>query len=427
MTVLQRALITVTLVAAIGAGIYEVRQASRLRRENQTLQQQQARLAEQAQQLTRQRDDVSNRLAQVAPTTAGKNFAWESVESPDYKQYIANLRAAGCPEETIRDIIRADVHKLYEDKKKEVRQNAPKLQYWKEDAQKFIRGPGRDMWLQTGALEEEQLALLRRLGIEPDYNMQMVKRVNGMNVALDFLSDEKKTEILRLQKAVEDRRAMRKGAEDAEAIMKLQTELEDGVKRLLTPEEALQYQMRLSPTASRMMNFDGQAVFEFTEPEFVAIFKLRKTFDDEFPLMKLLTATDAEGAKRDEAETQLIEQIKQSLGAQRYADYELAQDGKFQEMFRFAEKAKLGVPEAKQLYLLRRQAEEQAAQVRKDQTLTPESRASARESIRQQTEKSIQSVLGEQGWDQFNRPANNSWLNTIYRQPVPQSTAAPRS
>jgi len=26
-----------------------------------------------------------------------KPFQWESVESSDYKQYIANLRAVGCP------------------------------------------------------------------------------------------------------------------------------------------------------------------------------------------------------------------------------------------------------------------------------------------------------------------------------------------
>src|SRR6185295_6891691 len=50
--------------------------------------------------------------------TVFKRFTWESVESPDYKEYIANLRSVGCPDETIRDIIIADVNKLYEAKKK---------------------------------------------------------------------------------------------------------------------------------------------------------------------------------------------------------------------------------------------------------------------------------------------------------------------
>src|SRR5437868_620849 len=40
-------------------------------------------------------------------------FHWSLVESRDYRFYIANLRAIGCPEETIRDIIIAEVNRLY--------------------------------------------------------------------------------------------------------------------------------------------------------------------------------------------------------------------------------------------------------------------------------------------------------------------------
>src|SRR3954462_879248 len=42
--------------------------------------------------------------------TTTNGFQWASVESPDYREYIANLRAIGCPEETIRDIVIADVN-----------------------------------------------------------------------------------------------------------------------------------------------------------------------------------------------------------------------------------------------------------------------------------------------------------------------------
>ena len=62
MTTLQKALITTTLVAAIGAGAYEARQASVLRTQFQALQQQQAPLREQLQQLQRERDDASSKL-----------------------------------------------------------------------------------------------------------------------------------------------------------------------------------------------------------------------------------------------------------------------------------------------------------------------------------------------------------------------------
>src|SRR6266498_4352074 len=40
-------------------------------------------------------------------------FSWREVESADYPTYIANLRDIGCPEQTIRDIIIADVNGLY--------------------------------------------------------------------------------------------------------------------------------------------------------------------------------------------------------------------------------------------------------------------------------------------------------------------------
>jgi hypothetical protein len=39
-------------------------------------------------------------------------FDWSTEESADYKTYLANLRAIGCPEETVRDIIIAAVDKL---------------------------------------------------------------------------------------------------------------------------------------------------------------------------------------------------------------------------------------------------------------------------------------------------------------------------
>jgi RNA polymerase sigma factor (sigma-70 family) len=66
MTTLQKALITVTVAALAGAGIYEATKASQLRDKLQTLQQEQAPLAEQIRQLQKERDDATNRLAQMA-------------------------------------------------------------------------------------------------------------------------------------------------------------------------------------------------------------------------------------------------------------------------------------------------------------------------------------------------------------------------
>ena len=56
----------------------------------------------------------SNRQsAPVSPSKAPTPFHWSQLEAPDYQTYIANLRAVGCPEQTVAEIISADVDALY--------------------------------------------------------------------------------------------------------------------------------------------------------------------------------------------------------------------------------------------------------------------------------------------------------------------------
>ncbi len=63
MTALQKTIVTATIAVLAGAGIYEARQAAQLRDQVQTLQQQQAPLAEQSEQLRQALADATNKLA----------------------------------------------------------------------------------------------------------------------------------------------------------------------------------------------------------------------------------------------------------------------------------------------------------------------------------------------------------------------------
>lgn len=65
MTTVQKTLITATVAVLAGAGIYELRQAANAHAEVQALQQQQALLTGQIQQLQNERDDSTNRLASI--------------------------------------------------------------------------------------------------------------------------------------------------------------------------------------------------------------------------------------------------------------------------------------------------------------------------------------------------------------------------
>lgn len=46
--------------------------------------------------------------SQATPQPAAAPFQWSQLESANYATYISNLRAVGCPEQTVRDIITAD-------------------------------------------------------------------------------------------------------------------------------------------------------------------------------------------------------------------------------------------------------------------------------------------------------------------------------
>jgi RNA polymerase sigma factor (sigma-70 family) len=70
MTTFQKVIITATVTAGLGAGIYQAYQAATLRRQNQSLQKQQAALVVQVEQSQRERDDVTNRLTLLADELA---------------------------------------------------------------------------------------------------------------------------------------------------------------------------------------------------------------------------------------------------------------------------------------------------------------------------------------------------------------------
>src|SRR5690348_9697318 len=105
-------------------------------------------------------------LAQTSTTGSRTNFllrrqffSWQEVESPDYPTYIANLRNIGCPEQTIRDIIIADVNALYS-RRRALELVTPEQQWWRSlpDTNVLLAASEK-----ARALDDERRALLSRL------------------------------------------------------------------------------------------------------------------------------------------------------------------------------------------------------------------------------------------------------------------------
>src|SRR5665213_595275 len=90
MTTIQKIAVIATLAAAVGAGIFEARQASRAQREAETLRQQQIHLSAQIQSLQQERDETKGRMAILAGEMAG--IKDHSVELAKLRGELARLR-----------------------------------------------------------------------------------------------------------------------------------------------------------------------------------------------------------------------------------------------------------------------------------------------------------------------------------------------
>src|SRR5262245_13956911 len=86
-------------------------------------------------------------------------FTWREVESADYPTYVANLRDIGCPEQTIRDIIIADVNALYA-RRRATEILTPEQQWWRASPDTNVVALAA---AKSRALDEERRTLLAKL------------------------------------------------------------------------------------------------------------------------------------------------------------------------------------------------------------------------------------------------------------------------
>jgi hypothetical protein len=363
---------------------------------------------------------------QVVTNTVVKQMMWETVEASSYLDYIDNLRRIGCPEETIRDIILADVNKLYKTKRREAI-GQKKFEYWKGNSM-FRMGMDKENIEATSELNAERDELLKQLGIESSLESEASQMLNPLQQILGFLPEQKQVAVWKEMQGIQSRIAelSKDGEVDMEMMQQAQKERDQSIKGMLSEEEYTNYLLRMSGTANLMRR--QIAGFDPTEDEFLSVFKLKHAFSESYDT-ELGSPQDENAEQRDQrnaAQEQLNDQIRQSLGDERYADYERAQDYQFQQLHSSMKKADIGTGEAIQVYDMQKVAQDAAVQLRGNQTLNEAERRERLLQIRNETESAIQQVVGTEGWEKYNRPSNTQWIQNISPdQPKPVPTEQP--
>lgn len=345
----------------------------------------------------------------AAPSKVAVALDWRSVESADYKEYISNLRAIGCPEKTIRDIIRADVNELYRQKAKAAGP-AKKFEYWK---------PGNPM---AGLFDEEQMARDQDLAKEKrellktllggdfleETDMASRQVVDPMQRMMDFLSPDKQAAMTELEQKFAGK--LMKTVKDASrgdtsAMQKLLAEKDAEMLKILSPEEKFEYDLRLSQTA--MMMRMGMGDFEPTEQEFREMFRAQKQFETEHGMTGFGTRGGIASAERQE----LNNQLKSVLGEDRFRTYQFEQRWAFDPLHNIARDHNVPKETAFKVFDLQTAAETEAAKIRANQNFSDEQRKAAMDAVRAETKNAVGQVIGAPATEDYIKKAG--WFKNL--------------
>ncbi len=306
-------------------------------------------------------------------------LTWAELESTNYSLYISNLRGIGCPEETVRDIIVADVNHSFS-ARRDTEVQLPSQQWWRSapDPEVAAAADARLLELDT----ERRTLLDQLLGPGWDSDNRSFQAPPSLPVldgpVLGALPQATRTAVRSIEARARATLQQLKQAAAAEGrevpageVAALQQRTHEQLAALLGPAELEEYTLRFSPQAERLR--EQLRSFNATPEEFRALFQATETRDRE--LAQLAGKTDvASVERRAELEKQREAAVREALGSDRYAYHQLSQEPGFVEARATA--LKLGVPAdtVVPLYQINLAAIEETRRVFSDTTLTAEER-----------------------------------------------------
>ncbi|HWH69275.1 MAG TPA: hypothetical protein VNT26_07805, partial [Candidatus Sulfotelmatobacter sp.] len=315
-------------------------------------------------------------------------FHWSQLESEDYRVYAANLRAIGCPESTVGDIVEADVNKLFHRRVKEL-VDLVQPRFWQlVCSEPALEEMTKEKEAELETLEKQRDALLEEvLGKAQNRRSRAAEQVELEQVEtrkqfLDFLPPDKLAQCLALEtryrQLLQETSNAAPPLADKERQARIQALLgqqEREFRGLLSQEELSEYLLRSSRFADLRLRLAG---FEATEQELKQIIR---TYEQ--------AAADPAKAPPAERHKQEREALRGLLGEERFAEFGRAQDQHYQELRQVANRFELPAPVAEEAYAMRQAAEEQARRIRQDQTLPADQRLEQLKAIRVETERSV--------------------------------------
>ena len=366
------------------------------------------------------------RTAAVTPGPDAPKTPWSAIESADTRLFIASLRALGCPEDTIRDLVVSRVCREY-------RSRLLALQAETARSWDITKGRSQKEWReshhQQRRLRDQMDDELEDLLGEPA--RRLATTVLGWPDAAEppYLSLEKRRQVRDIERRFDEQTLDLKmrghlglDSEDSARLKELEQQRDAEIAALLTPQELEERLCRTSDAARYVRQHLPQAR---SEAEFRDMVRLADEFDlanqpasVEFRYGIPGGETDGETADYQRRKAAFDQRLRETLGEQRVAEQQAEeqarQDRERQiETERNEQRARemaesvateVGIPAADVNRFMDRMIQEQAtlsarfAELEKTLTGTPEERQHQMETaIQAELEQMAVEAMGERG------------------------------
>ena len=342
--------------------------------------------------------NATNLLAAIANRPA----SWAALESTNYYTYIANLRAFGCPEETVKDIILTDIAKVYARKRAELRRQGQPYRYWSPSLTDSIADP--KLQRRLAELDREQRNLVRSLlGVDMQVELAKYWEDEYDPAAYDFLPAEKRDQLLALKSKYDEMEqeiyARAQGImleQDEQELRLLEQQRQVELASLLSPQELEEYELRHSYVSENLRN--QLSGFEPNEEEFRRLFRLQKDFEDQInralPESSDEVQAEIRARAQEEGQRALQDEMRKVLGDERFGEWQRSQDPDYKALVQIADRYNLPTETSQRIYNYKVQAEQQKLQVESNPNLSEEQRQAALHGIAEETDAWVKKTMG---------------------------------
>jgi hypothetical protein len=375
-------------------------------------------------------------LNPVAPAENGPaavaTVHWSEVASSDFFVYRDNLRAIGCPENTVRDILESEISQAFLERQQPILDSI-EARFWDRAAE---RG--------QAAFDDEKEQLLELLG----ERTELLNAVLGPRASFSPAEDVQRRAFLALRcqglpeelfsqlLALEEQR----WEADDELVRKIRSRADpsptpeeiarrnqrlaehDANRRALLGDWADELALRNSRYAQWHLSLPG---FEPTEAEWRAVAKAGWELETvrgqggelaEFLVIERYGLAPERSAEEleaiAEAEARYEASLRSTLGQERYAEYQHKDDRDYRQTRLVTQRLGLEDDVAVQAWNIQRAAQAAADQLRAAQGMDDARRQAALQDINAETVHALRNALGDRGYGVYQEYVG-AWLQTL--------------